>query len=267
MDEKKEVKTEATAEAKVEPTKIENDPIAFDVDASTMFCNSYQLQEKIDAMFKAVFVDYTGCEIKVNDGTGILPDAVSRSVVPGGLYVNLYFRENTNDGFHILHRRGTGDKSSMLSKLERVYGTNNHRAYELDADALEALEEFMPKRPNNNQKIKWDARCYETQAAVQQGMLPPGFNGAQFIYVELVGFPIELILKKLFGGKDENGKLVDYGCHIMRSTIDGRALVFQISKMSEATLEKLYSVVGVSQYNFASNVPYFSYPNFTNYHG
>ena len=264
MDEKKEVKTEATADAKVEETpktKIENDPIAFDVDVPTMFCNSYQLMEKIDAMFKAVFADYACCEIRVNNGADVNPDTISRSVLPGGLYVNLFFRENENDGFHVLHRRGTGDKSSMLSRLEHVWGSNNHRAYELDPDALEALEEFMPKRPNN-QKVKWDSRYYENQANAQQNMLPYGYNAAQFIYGELVGFPIELILKKLFGDKDDNGDPVDYGCHIMRSTIDGRALVFQISKMSKASAEKLGSVVGMNQINIASNAPYFGYPNF-----
>lgn len=245
--------TEEVSNTKAEPEKqkasIDIQPIKFDADAVTMYLNGMQLREKIDSMFKAVFADYIGCKLNMN--VGQVPDVVARTLPASAIYVDLVFSENTKDGYHVLKRRSETKGSSMLSRANFVMGGLSSRTYAFDEDAMESLEEFIP-RFNSNKKIDWYQRSNEVVNGAPMGFLGYGYNGGTTTEVNVLGFPVEPLLKKIYGAQDDEGHDMEYGCHMIRSTIDGRDLVLQVTQLKTATVSKLYSVMGMAQSTFGN---------------
>lgn len=272
MDEKKTTETTnpttATTpeEEKKEPAHIEIETIAFEKDAVTCFMNGRQLCEKINSMFRAVFADFSYCELRMNNGP--VPDIVKNTIPANNMYVNLVFRENSADGQHMLKRRADHKGSRLLDKCEFAFGRLSNHAYTLDEDSAESLEEFLPQMfMKNNKKVDWNVRMFERYVPSPNGMYPNGFNGGSYIEVVLYGFPVELLLKKMYGDTGENGEKYDYGCFMMRYTADfaskmqysaangmqfnaveaadGANMVLQITQLNAATVNKLYSIIGL----------------------
>ena len=225
---------EAKIEIKCEPAEFEND-------ASATFITGNMLREKIDDLFRSMFIDYFGCTLQINNGTNV-PDVVGHTIQGGGIYVDLTFRESTAKGFHALKRRSEmKTKGSLLSALEHTIGQGATQAYVIDEDAGEALATLVPK-PFNNKKVNWDIRKFERVSNMyNNGFMPYGFNGGSTIEVVLVGFPLETILKLIYGGKDAKDTY-DYGCTIICDT-GTRDKLFQITRLKSATVDKLYRLL------------------------
>lgn len=232
------VDTNKTAENDV--AKIECEPIQFEEDASATFITGNMIREKIDDLFRTMFVDYFGCSLQINDGRNV-PEIVNRTIQSGGIFVNLTFRENSAKGFHALKHRSEMKSKGLLSALEHTIGKDASQAYVIDDDAGDALASLIPK-PFNSKKVNWEMRKIE-QVSNQygNGFMPYGFNGGSTIEVILVGFPLETILKVIYGGKDDKDTY-DYGCTIICDT-GTRDKLFQITKLKSATVNKLYRLL------------------------
>lgn len=223
--------------------------IEFESDAETTFMNGAMLREKIDSMFRSIWADYDCCRLQINDT--LKPDIINKTIPVNAIYVDLLFRENDAGGFKALHRRSESKGSRTLDKLEYTLGGMSSRAYTIDPDVLEALEEFLPQNLGSKNKKKmttddWMRRVFESGVTTPAGVYPYGYSGGNFIEVAILGFPVEMMLKKIYGEKSEDGDAYDYSCRLMRSTIDGRDLVLQITQMRTATVNKLYNVIGMN---------------------
>jgi len=244
-------KTEANTEK--DKMTIDLDPIKFEADAETMFINGAQLTEKISAMFKAVFADFVGCQIVTNNPGIAAPEIVNRTIAPGAMYVNLSFAENSSkDGYHVLKRRSETKGTKMISRLNFVNGGMSNRMYTIDDGAKEALEEFLPTQFNKNKKPDFDARYVELVNSAPAGFMNYGFNGGSMTECKLFGFPIELLLKKIYGAKDSEGHDLEYGCNLIRMTVDGRDSVLQVTQLKSSTVNKLFNIMGMGQQQFGN---------------
>lgn len=250
-----------------EPTETEKvtfnvEPVEFEQDSANTYTTGAKLRERIDGMFRAVFADYYTCSLQVNNGP--VPDIITRTIASNGIYVNLMFRENDAPGFHVLKRRSESKGNRKLDALEYALGGQCSRLYLPDSDALEGLEEFLPKMTSskNNKKMsveQWlQTRIIEEPATPPNGMYPVGMYGPSFINVSIVGFPVELMLKKLYGDKNEDGETMDYACHLMRLTATGDMLL-EMTQLKTKVVQKLYNMIGINQPNYGYgnyNSPY-----------
>ena len=267
MEEKEAPANNATEEKKEEPrASINVEPSDFDEDAGVVFLTGTQLREKINAMFRAVFADFDSCSLHFNNGNAI--DVVTNTIGANMMYADLHFRETTVDGFHMLKHRSETKGSSLLSRINYTIGQNNSRAYTLNEDGLEALEEFLPGfNPKNRKKVtldQWNRRVFETNMAAAPGMLGYGMYGGNAIDVVITGFPIESILKKIYGAKKDS-EFFDYACYMMRTTMN-RDIILQITQLKASVVNKLSSMVGIpNMYNYGVSSNMYTYNSFPNY--
>ena len=213
------------------------EPVQFDQDSANTYTTGAKLRERIDGMFRSVFADYHTCTLQVNNGP--VPDIITRTIANNGIYVNLLFRENDAPGFHVLKRRSETKGNRKL-------------------DALEGLEEFLPQSGGKNKNAmsveQWlQTRIVEEPATPPTGIYPVGMYGPSFINVAVIGFPVELMLKKLYGEKNEDGETLDYACHLMRLTASGDMLL-EMTQIKTKVVQKLYNMIGIAQpgYNYAT---------------
>lgn len=238
-------------EAEIEKVTFNVEPIQFEQDGANTYTTGTKLRERIDGMFRSVFADYHTCTLQVNNGP--VPDIITRTIAPNSIYVNLLFRENDAGGFHMLKRRSTTRGSRKLDALEYALGGQCSRIYLPDADALEGLEEFLPQVGSNGKNKKtmsveqWlQTRIIEEPAGAPAGVYPVGMYGASFINVSIIGFPVELMLKKIYGDKNEDGESLDYACHLMRLTASGDMLL-EMTQVKKKVVQKLYNMIGIPQ--------------------
>ena len=246
--------------------EINAEPIDFDEDAGVVFLTGTQLREKINAMFRAVFADFDSCSLHFNNGNAI--DVVTNTIGANAMYVDLHFRETTVDGFHMLKHRSETKGSSLLSRINYTIGEGNTRAYTLNEDGLEALEEFLPGfNPKNRKKVtldQWNRRIFEANLATAPGMLGYGMYGGNAIDVVVSGFPIEPILKKIYGAK-KDGDYFDYACYMMRMT-SNRDIILQVTQLKTSVLNKLSAMVGIpNMYNYGVSTNMYTYNPFPSY--
>ena len=234
-------------EEKKPKVTIDIDPVEFSGEAETLFMNSKKLRERINAIFREIFVDYFDCSIQMNVGNSI--DAVNQTVALGGIYVDLIFAEKDAPGFHALKRRVSEEtkKAPLFDRLESVAGTLNARFYDIDPDVLEALSEFMPvigtkKTISTDQ---WYRHISEDSNRKPMNYAPAWINIGGSPHVVITGFPIELMLKKIFGDMDDQKNKYDYSCVVKCTALDGDT-IFQITRISYATVRKLYELVGIN---------------------
>ena len=247
--------TETTAPAAEEKTEekprveLTVEPNEFDDDAAVIFLTGSQLREKINAMFRSVFADFDSCTLNINTANTI--DVVSRSLLPNAMYVDLHFRETDVQGFHMLKRRSETKTSSLLSRVNYTIGQTSSWAYVENEDGLEALEEFLPGfNPKNRKKVtvdQWNRRIFETNMTPNMNAYMYGINGGSFIDVNISGFPIENILKKIYGGK-KDGEFFDYSCMLLRTTMN-QDVILQVTQLQSSVVNKLSSMVGINMYN------------------
>lgn len=249
--EQKEAATETNKEEKKEPVTLAVEPSEFDADAEVIFLTGSMLREKINNMFRAVFADFDSCTLQVNTQNSI--DVVSNSFALGALYVDLHFKETSVEGYHMLKRRSDTKGSSMLSRINYTIGANNTRAYVLDEDGLEGLEEFLPGfNPKNRKKVtvdQWNRRIFESNMTSAPGMFGYGIYGGNAIDVCITGLSLEAILKKIYGS-EKDGDFFDYACVMIRSTMT-RDMILQITQLKASVVNKLGSMVGINNmYNY-----------------
>lgn len=262
--------TEETTEKKP-TTKIIFEPLEFDNDATTMFITTRLLKEKIDNLFRAVFADYDGCVIQINNG--MKPNVITRTIQQGGLYVDLVFRENRNGrGCHAINRRSDMKDNSMLSRIEFTIGSDSNRGYELTDDAKQSLSELLPRPFNAREdenyadKINWNDRTVELLNTVSAGYYSTGINGGSSASVTVTGFPIETIIGILYDGfnlEDEDYKKLgissekhDYGCKIINTTND-KDVLLQITQLKKSAVNKIYRLMNIQPMNA---IGYYSNP-------
>lgn len=249
---------------------LDIDPIPFDDDAVTMFCSTRQLRDQIDRIFHGMFVDYVGCEIMVNTGFQV-PKIIETTIPVGGLYVNLLFGPQPDaNGYHVLIAKQTSNpKMPMYNRVTTTLGVapSDVHAYRVDETAAIGLTEILPAPYNGifNKKAKKNPseiynRYYEDQVSQQNYMQMQGFNPANRIICRIIGFPMELVLKKIYGGQDEDQTQIDYGVHIIRDLGPVDHLL-QITRMKQSTVSKIYRAmsscgVAMPNMNIGANAYY-----------
>lgn len=247
-------------EEKKEPVTLTVEPSEFDDDAGVVFMTGAMLREKINGVFRSVFADFDCCTIGMATQNSI--DVIYNSFGLNSLYVDLHFKENGVDGFHMLKHRSETKGSSMLSRINYTIGANNTRAYILDEDGLEALEEFLPGfNPKNRKKIsvdQWNRRIFEQNMSTVPGMVGYGFYGGNAIDVVVTGLSLEAILKKIYGG-EKDGEYFDYACSIIRGTAN-RDMILQIVQLKASVVNKLANMIGISNmYNYGISNNLYNY--------
>lgn len=248
--EQKEAATETNKEEK-QPVTLSVEPSEFDDDAGVIFLTGSMLREKINSMFRAVFADFDSCTINI--ATQNSTDVIVNSFGIGSLYVDLHFRENSVDGYHMLKRRSETKGSSILSRINYTIGANNTRAYILDEDGLEGLEEFLPGFNSKNRKKittdQWNRRIFEQNLSTVPGMIGYGIYGGNAIDVVVTGLSLDAILKKIYGS-EKDGEYFDYACSIVRGTAN-RDLILQVTQLKASVVNKLANMIGITNmYNY-----------------
>lgn len=246
-----------------EPAKIIFEPLEFDDDASTMFITARLLKEKVDNLFRAVFNDYDGCIIQINDGQK--PNIIVRTIQQGGIYVDLVFRESgNNNGCHAIKRRSDMKNNSMLSRIEYTIGSMSARGYVITDEAKQSLSQLLPRPFNAREdtnyasKINWDERTMECLSVPTAGYYTYGINGGASANVTIIGFPIETIIGVLYDGfnltDEDYAKLGidkekhDYGCKIINTTND-KDILLQITQLKKSAVNKIYRLMNIQPMN------------------
>lgn len=179
----------------------------FEKMAETTMETTQKLAKRINALFSSAFSDYHGAAVICTAGNG--------NVAPNQQFVvELHFRpvaagslpasDNRVRAFRPIEE-GTG-KTDLIANIKNIYSTYRSSAkFQMTEEAAEILSEFMapginidPFKPGSYDQFK-----AEYQDTAMYGQAP--------IMVRITGIDLNRLIKKIYGGKNENGKRVDYG--------------------------------------------------------
>lgn len=213
---------------KVTKCTLDIEPAEFDGQAKCLYMNTKELCDMIGSIFKPVMPDYSGCKIRINDGTEKYP--VLGLLAPGELYVNVFFKQTTSNPdpktSNVILAHGAPDGGNdMFKRMASVMGTNSRRIYALSDWTKEILLDFThPYDPNpeNYKKYmgfaRWDQRIVEGAHPVTS--LP---GNANEVTVGVVGLPLLTFIYTLYGmeHKTSSGEKImyDYAVTPLRKTL------------------------------------------------
>ena len=182
-------------------------PEKFDKLAATTLETTQRLAKRINKLFQTAFADYHGSVIYCMAGNG--------NVAPYQQFmVELHFKPMTAGSIPSTDGRirafkpidEATDSSDLVGSLKRLRGTYLSSArFEMTNEAAEILSEFMmpgtnvdPFKPESYNGLK-----AEYVDNVQFGQAP--------VMVKVINLDLIRLIKKIYGGKNQDGKRVDYG--------------------------------------------------------
>lgn len=289
LNDVEEVKKVEETEAKVDEKKKEEEdevvefyvePIDFEGDCLSTFTTVNTLKMKIDELFRSIFVDFDECDVVQKIGDNYL-DIINKTIQPNGWFVNLKFRELADPkapGFRMLERRASHIGTDLLSRMNNVTGNYGTGGYVMRKTAAAVLAKFIPQPAGMFQNVSkkpeniWAARTFESYNTMPGGMV--GMNAGSNIIFNVVGLPLESVLKTLYGAgkprldadgnivKNKDGETVyddmyDYGCWIVKLLYNNDPLL-RIDRLNSSTVSKLYRMMSIdSRY---AGVSYYGNP-------
>lgn len=191
-----------------QPLLIEvTEPQKFEALASTALETTQRLAKRINKLFSTVFADYYGAVVFCNAGNGNV--AMYQQFM-----VELHFKPipagamNANDSRLRAFRPINEDtnKGDVISGLKSIYGNYRTTAkFELTEEAAQILSEFM--FPGTN----IDAFKPESYNNFKAEYVDQAQFGSTPVMAKITNLDLTRLIKKIYGGKNENGKPVDYG--------------------------------------------------------
>lgn len=213
-------------------------PEKFEKLAATTMETTQKLAKRINKLFSIAFADFYGSSVYCTAGNG--------NVAPYQQFmVELHFKplsvgslapgDSRVRAFKPIEEGTTN--SDVVAGLKSIYGTIRSSAkFQLTEQAAEILSEFVlpgvnvdPFKPSTYDQLK--AEYQDNQ-----------FVGQSPIMVKLTGFDLAKLIKKIYGGKTEDGKPVDYGIipygpvapnvnnQMVQNNMNWRVLIMQIDK-------------------------------------
>lgn len=242
------------------------DHVPFVGGLDSMFMTSMEAANMINDVFKSVFHDYVGCNVRINDGRN---PVVANKVPIGTMYVDMYFKnilgrknndgEEEYNGLKSVVPFGTSAKKAinggkksdkelsdeekkanessieMCRRLQKITGAASTmgRAYELNTETHDILSKFMP----DGDRTIWSNHEHEVSVNMNA-------YGKTEILIEVTGLLLINLLYEIFG--TENGQY-EYSA-VASTIIPSRAeeFVMQISRLKRSTVQELQAKLGVN---------------------
>lgn len=273
---------------------LKAEPSDFDGTCRSKLLTTLEMANKINGLFRPMFKDYVGSNIQLHTIVQPAPNAVGANGVVGPnhqaslvqvpkLEVELYFSKGASIG-----RCGAGAIDSVVdnSKLtkdgkkdpaaqiafvnEHCNPTNPLTINEATRDILDPF--FMPyyrvktnktgtvTDPATNQKVKKTVQVMRPKYdagliyGVTEFTSPYQYAGNRNDYVKVICLDLNLIIKAIYGNKNEEGHFVDYETKIVRpinnyGVMPSNALyaLLEISMLDCKEMEELCKNIGMMQ--------------------
>ena len=252
-----------------EKTEIRIQPEPFHWNVKTEITTSMKLADKISSFFAGIFKDYSGCQIRINDGHGY-PSAM-QYIPSGAVYVNLYFStkyeiNNTGELFAIAtkemktvdprvnweNNRNVPKKEQLCAptssylNLTSIYSNSN--AFEISKDMKDILAKYTFEGEDN---VRWTDHLFEEITSI--GVYDSGTETV----LNVSGIDINKIIADIYG--INNGeKRYDYSVN-PSTIIPNRAgeFIVQISQLDTRVVRELQNALGVFNNNGANYHRYY----------
>lgn len=240
---------------KAETVKKENTTIVvtehskFNGGMSTDLVSSVDMAEVVNSLFSPAFVDYHGCNVRINNGNAMNPAAVQH-LPYGAIYVELFFKMkgSSNRGIKNLSLHGQINKedngnvkkggisaAAFFAVNAANNGASNGRVYDVSAETYEALEEFMMQR-----NVRWNDHTQE----ISNNMSIIGSKEEPLVCIS--GLSLDKILGKIYGTKTDEGEF-EYAA-TPSTPIPGRnEFIIQVCRLDMKTVRKLQRDLGIGQ--------------------
>ena len=226
------------------------DPIPFGGNMKSNLISTMEMAEIVSGLFGGVFRDYAGCKIRINDGRGL--PAVTSTIAMGALYVDLYFKEQPNNGegkrvnlITPTKKENNGEKESLSQRFTRVCCTAPGRMYTVTKETYECLEEFVFAgiRPN------WNNYTQEITAQTHP-------YAKDEVFVVISGLDLNRIISKIYGTKTAEGRF-EYRA-TPSTVIPNKAdeFIITVSQLDLETINDLQTTLGIYMGNAPSFHPY-----------
>lgn len=191
------------------PMYIEiTEPEKFDGLARTSFETTQKLAKRINKLFSTAFADYHGSVVYCTAGNA--------NVNPGQMFmVEIHFKPLTAGSIHPDDKRvrafkpideSVADTSNVLTGIKSIY--NNFRStskFQITEEAAEILSEFMLPGLNI------DAFKPSSYDQVKAEYVDNPYSGVSPAMVKIINLDLTRLIKKIYGGKNEDGNKVEYG--------------------------------------------------------
>lgn len=212
---------QATKEKEKHYLRLEK-PLEFKGTINGDITTTVELAKQINKLFKQAFGDYEGCTIGFNQF--------------GQPTATLFFKE-----------KGGGDIIPLASPTrganpnDRIKSMNlryKNKTYKLSDELKDVLEQFVDSARG---QINWDQKVHE--------ITENGFGGVAAIYVKIDDINVNKILKVMYGGRSEEGRL-DYNVTMIKpvGAMHGgfsQTYIIKIDQLDVSKVEKLATQLGV----------------------
>lgn len=270
------------------------DPIDFEATTGTKLITTFDLADKINGMFRPIFKDYSGCNIclhtinlpapNANGANGVVgPDHQVTLVQTTKLEVDLYFTkgasvnvctagaiDNVIDNSK-LTKDGKRDHAAQIAFInEQNNPTNRLTINEATRDMLDPF--YMPyyrrktdktatvTDPATGDKLKKTVQVmrpnYDSALVYGVSESSSQFNyiGNRTDYVKVTCLDLNLLLRYVYGTKNEEDHPVDYNVRIVRPLINYGNMpsnvlcaVLEISRLDCVVIKNLLTNLGMMQ--------------------
>ena len=222
-----------------EKYRLEVEPGEFGGTMKTELTTTNNLTKVIYDLFSGVNNDFEGCALDVNP-------------MNNQLQLTLYFKEkpvNPNKLKNLVNiaNNVAGRNAKPMDRITSMNIRQQNRVYELSEETKEMLEEFIdaPVQKDGSRKINWRQVAFEKTERNQYA--------GNSIYVAVTGLNLNRVLKKMYGGKNEDGDRVDYNTTIIAPITNNfssqtQNFLISIIQLNDKAVQNLCKEIG-----FATN--------------
>lgn len=250
-------------------TEIKIDPRPFPGDMKTDITTSIRLAETISSFFSGIFKDYSGCQIRVNDGHGY-PSSL-QYIPAGAVYANLYFSTKTGyntgevaclksnnienkpytetEDMNIPKNERKVDPTSSFLAMQSYYRNTN--AFTVTKDAMDILSRFTFEYRNDSTPIVWRDHFFEENSNISP------YEQATEVVLDVNGLDVTKIIAAIYGVTNGERRF-DYAV-TPSSIIPNKAgeFIVQISQLDTKAVRDLQNTLGVYSYSGANYHKYY----------
>jgi len=202
-------------------------PQKFNKHTEGLITSTSSIAELIGQLFGSVFNDYSGCNVYLYNGSyPIIPNNLKFSMLPGNLYVDLFFEKNNSQagGIDNVELINENSKSELMPRLTRVCGGGSVRTYNLNKETKDCLLEFVPGYNPDNNKFNpcWNERIFEQNVNVNV------YNNITKSVLKVIALDVDAIIGKIYGTRqDDEGPLkYDYHCIPIARSAKGMVMYY-----------------------------------------
>lgn len=241
----KEKTSNKTEGAEREPYWVKvNEHEPFDPINQVKYCSSTELCQKVSEIFKSAYADYEGCIYEINQ--------------QGRGYISLFFNHGEPDDpvrANAVSRVQPDKKNVPANETVRRIRDNDRRnragdKFFLTTEGEEGIERFIaennPQIRNRKGEIMWDKISAEVSQQQRYFNQPP----IMLTKISMID-PVKLV-EEIYGQTNEEGEVMVYDVHILRSMPQMVAGNFQaqymlaIDRVSEKEVAKLCNKFGIA---------------------